>query len=57
MTASAVENTVRGLHIGGQWTDAEGGKTFEDTDFYTPTISRLVALAVIDVLSDRRCPE
>src|SRR5215218_3109960 len=35
MTASAVENTVRGLHIGGQWTEAEGGKTFEDTDPFT----------------------
>jgi acyl-CoA reductase-like NAD-dependent aldehyde dehydrogenase len=35
MTASAIENTVRGLHIGGQWTDSEGGKTFEDTDPFT----------------------
>ena len=35
MTASAVENTVRGLHIGGQWTEAEGGKTFEDYDPFT----------------------
>ena len=34
MTASAVENTVRGLHIGGQ-TEAEGGKTFEDYDPFT----------------------
>jgi acyl-CoA reductase-like NAD-dependent aldehyde dehydrogenase len=35
MTASAVESPVRGLHIGGQWTEAEGGKTFEDTDPFT----------------------
>ncbi|HVD26775.1 MAG TPA: aldehyde dehydrogenase family protein [Gaiellaceae bacterium] len=35
MTASATENTVRGLHIGGRWTDAEGGGTFEDGDPYT----------------------
>jgi acyl-CoA reductase-like NAD-dependent aldehyde dehydrogenase len=35
MTASATENTVRGLHIGGRWTDAEGGRTFEDGDPYT----------------------
>ncbi len=35
MTASAIENTVRGLHIGGQWTEAEGGKTFEDFDPFT----------------------
>jgi acyl-CoA reductase-like NAD-dependent aldehyde dehydrogenase len=32
MTASAIENTVQGLHIGGQWTEAEGGNTFDDTD-------------------------
>src|SRR5262245_21594828 len=35
MTASAIENTVRGLHIGGRWTEAEGGKTFDDTDPFT----------------------
>ena len=35
MTASAVENPVRGLHIGGRWTDAEGGNTFEDNDPFT----------------------
>ena len=35
MTASAIENTVRGLHIGGEWTAAEGGKTFEDADPFT----------------------
>jgi acyl-CoA reductase-like NAD-dependent aldehyde dehydrogenase len=35
MTASAVENTVRGLLIGGEWTDAAGGGTFEDTDPFT----------------------
>ena len=34
-SASAVENTVRGLHIGGRWTEAEGGNTFEDTDPFT----------------------
>jgi acyl-CoA reductase-like NAD-dependent aldehyde dehydrogenase len=35
MTVSAVENTVRGLLIGGEWTDAAGGGTFEDTDPFT----------------------
>ena len=35
MTASAVESPVRGLHIGGEWTAAEGGKTFEDSDPFT----------------------
>ena len=35
MTASAIENTVRGLHIGGEWTAAEGGRTFEDADPFT----------------------
>ena len=35
MTASAVESPVRGLHIGGQWTEAEGGKTFDDSDPFT----------------------
>ncbi len=35
MTASAVESPVRGLHIGGEWTAAEGGNTFEDTDPFT----------------------
>jgi acyl-CoA reductase-like NAD-dependent aldehyde dehydrogenase len=32
---TAIENTVRGLHIGGRWTDAEGGRTFEDSDPFT----------------------
>ena len=35
MTASAVESPVRGLHIGGEWTAAEGGNTFEDSDPFT----------------------
>jgi acyl-CoA reductase-like NAD-dependent aldehyde dehydrogenase len=35
MTVSAVENNVRGLLIGGEWTDAAGGGTFEDTDPFT----------------------
>jgi acyl-CoA reductase-like NAD-dependent aldehyde dehydrogenase len=35
MTASAIEDAVRGLHIGGRWTEAEGGKTFDDTDPFT----------------------
>jgi acyl-CoA reductase-like NAD-dependent aldehyde dehydrogenase len=35
MTVSAIEKTVRGLHIGGEWTDATGGGTFEDTDPFT----------------------
>jgi acyl-CoA reductase-like NAD-dependent aldehyde dehydrogenase len=35
MTVSASEDTVRGLHIGGEWTEATGGKTFEDNDPFT----------------------
>jgi acyl-CoA reductase-like NAD-dependent aldehyde dehydrogenase len=35
MTVSATEQSVRGLHIGGEWTDASGGGTFEDTDPFT----------------------
>ena len=35
MTVSAIDKTVRGLHIGGEWTDASGGKTFEDNDPFT----------------------
>jgi acyl-CoA reductase-like NAD-dependent aldehyde dehydrogenase len=35
MTASAIESPVRGLHIGGEWTEAEGGNTFDDTDPFT----------------------
>jgi acyl-CoA reductase-like NAD-dependent aldehyde dehydrogenase len=35
MTVSAIEDTVRGLHIGGEWTEATGGKTFEDSDPFT----------------------
>jgi acyl-CoA reductase-like NAD-dependent aldehyde dehydrogenase len=35
MTVSASEDTVRGLHIGGEWTEAAGGKTFEDSDPFT----------------------
>jgi acyl-CoA reductase-like NAD-dependent aldehyde dehydrogenase len=35
MTVSAVEKIVHGLHIGGEWTDAAGGGTFEDTDPFT----------------------
>jgi acyl-CoA reductase-like NAD-dependent aldehyde dehydrogenase len=35
MTVSASEDTVRGLHIGGEWTEATGGKTFEDSDPFT----------------------
>ena len=31
----AAEKTVRGLHIGGEWSDATGGATFEDTDPFT----------------------
>src|ERR671915_450565 len=32
---SVIENTVRGLHIGGRWTPAEDGRTFEDADPFT----------------------
>jgi acyl-CoA reductase-like NAD-dependent aldehyde dehydrogenase len=35
MTVSTSEATVRGLHIGGEWTEATGGKTFEDNDPFT----------------------
>jgi acyl-CoA reductase-like NAD-dependent aldehyde dehydrogenase len=38
MTVSEVEKTVRGLHIGGQWTDSSGGKTFEDQDPFTAEV-------------------
>ena len=31
----AMEKAVRKLHIGGEWTDATGGGTFEDTDPFT----------------------
>ncbi len=31
----AMEKAVPGLHIGGEWTDATGGGTFEDTDPFT----------------------
>jgi acyl-CoA reductase-like NAD-dependent aldehyde dehydrogenase len=34
MTVSELE-TVQGLHIGGEWVEASGGKTFEDTDPFT----------------------
>ena len=34
MTVTAAE-TVRGLHIGGQWTEASGGKSFDDHDPFT----------------------
>ena len=34
MTVTAAE-TVRGLHIGGRWTEASGGKTFDDHDPFT----------------------
>ena len=35
MTVSEVEKTVQGLHIGGEWTEASGGQTFEDSDPFT----------------------
>jgi acyl-CoA reductase-like NAD-dependent aldehyde dehydrogenase len=35
MTVSAIEKTIRGLHIGGEWTEASSGQTFEDTDPFT----------------------
>jgi acyl-CoA reductase-like NAD-dependent aldehyde dehydrogenase len=35
MTVSPIEKTVPGLHIGGEWTEATGGGTFEDTDPFT----------------------
>jgi acyl-CoA reductase-like NAD-dependent aldehyde dehydrogenase len=38
MTVSAIETTVRGLHIGGEWTEASGGQTFEDHDPFTADV-------------------
>jgi acyl-CoA reductase-like NAD-dependent aldehyde dehydrogenase len=35
MTVSAIEKTVPGLHIGGEWTQASGGETFADYDPFT----------------------
>lgn len=35
MTVSELEQTVQGLHIGGEWVEASGGRTFEDTDPFT----------------------
>jgi acyl-CoA reductase-like NAD-dependent aldehyde dehydrogenase len=35
MTVNAIEKTVRGLHIGGEWSEASGGETFEDNDPFT----------------------
>jgi acyl-CoA reductase-like NAD-dependent aldehyde dehydrogenase len=59
MTASAIEKTVRGLHIGGEWTDAAGGQTFEDSDPFTgdvvaniPAGTREDARRAIEAASD-----
>ena len=38
MTVSAMEKTVRGLHIGGEWTEASTGRTFEDHDPFTADV-------------------
>jgi acyl-CoA reductase-like NAD-dependent aldehyde dehydrogenase len=38
MTVSAIEKTVPGLHIGGEWTDASDGQTFEDRDPFTSDV-------------------
>jgi acyl-CoA reductase-like NAD-dependent aldehyde dehydrogenase len=35
MTVSAIEKTIPGLHIGGEWTEAASGQTFDDTDPFT----------------------
>jgi acyl-CoA reductase-like NAD-dependent aldehyde dehydrogenase len=35
MTVSAIEKTIPGLHIGGEWTEAASGQTFEDIDPFT----------------------
>jgi acyl-CoA reductase-like NAD-dependent aldehyde dehydrogenase len=58
MTVSAAE-TVRGLHIGGRWTEASGGRTFEDHDPFTgdvvanvPAASRDDARRAIDAAAD-----
>jgi acyl-CoA reductase-like NAD-dependent aldehyde dehydrogenase len=35
MTVTPIEKTVRGLYIGGEWSNAAGGETFEDNDPFT----------------------
>src|SRR4029450_11921957 len=35
MTVTETDKAVRGLHIGGEWTDASSGETFEDHDPFT----------------------
>jgi acyl-CoA reductase-like NAD-dependent aldehyde dehydrogenase len=35
MTVSAIEKTVRGLHIGGDWLEPSGGGSFDDMDPFT----------------------
>ena len=47
MTVTAAE-TVRGLHIGGRWTEASDGKTFEDHDPFTGAVVATVQAASRD---------
>jgi acyl-CoA reductase-like NAD-dependent aldehyde dehydrogenase len=42
MTVSAIEKTMPGLHIGGEWTDAASGRTFEDTDPFSGDVVAIV---------------
>ena len=35
MTVTATGKAVQGLHIGGEWTEASSGETFEDHDPFT----------------------
>src|SRR5512133_2015134 len=41
MTVTAAE-TVRGLYIGGRWTEASGGKTFQDRDPFSGEVVAMV---------------
>ena len=35
MTVTATGKAIQGLHIGGEWTEASSGETFEDHDPFT----------------------
>ena len=48
MTVSAIDKTVRGLHIGGDWVDASGGNTFEDHDPFTGEVVAAVPAGTRD---------
>ena len=48
MTASAFESAVRGLHIGGRWVEAEGGRTFDDGDPFSGDVVATVPAGTRD---------